>query len=140
MGLYELVGGFLRWNTRVNAYLLGLTDLYPPFRLADNSSEDHPYPVQVEFAVPDRSNRFWAVPLLGILIKLIVLIPHLILLYVLGVVAGIVQLVLWIPVLFGGTYPGWGYELVGGFLRWSTRVYAYLFGLTDQYPPFRLGR
>ena len=29
-----LVGGWLRWQTRVNAFFLGLTDEYPPFRLS----------------------------------------------------------------------------------------------------------
>lgn len=32
-GMFEFVAGFLRWSTRVNAYTLGLTDLYPPFSL-----------------------------------------------------------------------------------------------------------
>jgi len=29
------VGGWLRWQLRVNAFFLGLTDEYPPFRLSD---------------------------------------------------------------------------------------------------------
>ena len=98
------------------------------------------YDVQVEFTVPAEHNRLWAVPVLGIVVKLIILIPHLILLYVLGIVATVLALVTWIPVLFGGHYPSWGYEIIGGYLRWNTRATAYLFGLTDQYPPFRLGR
>jgi len=28
-------GGWLRWQLRVNAFFLGLTDDYPPFRLSD---------------------------------------------------------------------------------------------------------
>ena len=48
------------------------------------------------------------------------------------------QLFLWIPVLFGGHYPKWGYGFVGGYVRWTTRVTAYHFGLTDAYPPFTL--
>ncbi|MFI5269863.1 MAG: DUF4389 domain-containing protein, partial [Chloroflexota bacterium] len=78
----------------------------------------------------------WAVPLLGLLVKLVILIPHLIILSVLGSVLYVVVLVLWIPALFGGHYPTWGYQLVGGTIRWSTRVLAYLDGLTDRYPPF----
>jgi Domain of unknown function (DUF4389) len=32
-GVRDFVVGVMRWNTRVNAYLLLLTDEYPPFRL-----------------------------------------------------------------------------------------------------------
>jgi hypothetical protein len=41
-------------------------------------------------------------------------------------------------VLFGGKYPVWGYSLVGGYLRWSVRVQAFFYGLTDAYPPFTM--
>lgn len=32
-GLHNLVTGYMRLNTRVNSYIMGLTDKYPPFRL-----------------------------------------------------------------------------------------------------------
>ena len=137
---YDVIGGTLRWGANVSAYLYGLTDRYPPFRLGKAAEGEEPYEVDVDFNVPEEHNRLWAIPVIGIVIKLIILIPHLILLYVLGTVAELLALVTWIPVLFGGHYPSWGYEIIGGYLRWSTRATAYLFGLTDQYPPFRLGR
>jgi hypothetical protein len=31
---YGFVGGYIRWNTRVQAYHFGLTDAYPPFSLS----------------------------------------------------------------------------------------------------------
>jgi len=31
--LFDFVVGVMRWQTRVNAFFLGLTDTYPPFRL-----------------------------------------------------------------------------------------------------------
>lgn len=33
-GLHEMVTGILRWGMRVNGYLLGFTDRYPPFSLS----------------------------------------------------------------------------------------------------------
>ncbi|MGE5589815.1 MAG: DUF4389 domain-containing protein [Bacillota bacterium] len=33
-GLFDFVGGVLRWQTRINAWFYGLTDKYPPFSLA----------------------------------------------------------------------------------------------------------
>ncbi len=34
-GLFDFQVGLLRWNLRVNAYFLSVTDRYPPFRLHD---------------------------------------------------------------------------------------------------------
>ena len=122
---YDVIGGTLRWGANVSAYLYGLTDRYPPFRLGKAAEGEEPYEVDVDFNVPEEHNRLWAIPVIGIVIKLIILIPHLILLYVLGMVATVLGLVTWIPVLLNGHYPSWGYEIIGGFLRWSTRVNAY---------------
>jgi hypothetical protein len=96
------------------------------------------YPVSVEFIIPAHHNRFWAIPLLGYLIKVIVIIPHVVAMGFVSLVVGLAMFILWIPVLFAGHYPRWGYALVGGWLRWQLRVNAFLFGLTDEYPPFRL--
>lgn len=32
-GMHSFVAGYLRWSTRASAYMLGLTDKYPPFQL-----------------------------------------------------------------------------------------------------------
>ncbi|MDP2675321.1 MAG: DUF4389 domain-containing protein [Dehalococcoidia bacterium] len=96
------------------------------------------YSVSVQFTIPARNSRFWAFPLLGYVLKQIVLIPHVIVLFFVGVLVMLSQLVLWVPVLLLGRYPKWGYTLVGGYIRWTARIQAFSFGLTDQYPPFRL--
>jgi hypothetical protein len=133
---YVLTGGYLRWNTRVTAFLVGLTDEYPPFTFRSVREDGRPFLTQVRFSIPEHHSRLWAIPLLGLAIKLVILIPHYIILSVLGLVSAVVSLVLWIPVLFGGRFPGWGYQVVGGTLRWSVRVLAFSYGLTDRYPPF----
>jgi len=93
----------------------------------------------VLFAVPPNNSRFFAIPLLGGLVRFILMIPHLIVLYALTIVViYIFTLFMWAIVLFTGRYPPWGYSMVGGYLRWTTRVSAYLLGLTDKYPPFQL--
>jgi len=132
---YSLLAGTIRWGVRIQAYAFGLTDQYPPFTLGNRADT---YPVQVTIIPHPRYNRAWAVPIAGFLVKLILLIPHIFILYVFGSVVGFLQYVLWIPVLFTGTYPDWGYDMVGGYLRWSVRVTAYLYGLTDAYPPFQM--
>lgn len=94
------------------------------------------YPVTVDFIIPSRNSRFLAIPLLGFLVRYLFLIPHYIALILLGVIVTLTQVFLWIPVIVGGRYPRWGYVFVGGYIRWTTRVTAYHFGLTDAYPPF----
>lgn len=134
---YSLVTGTIRWSVRVMAYQFGLTDQYPPF--GPGNEGEVVYPVRVTFQPQSRYNRGFAIPVVGYFIKYVLLIPHSILIAVLGFVVGLLQLVLWVPVLFTGQYPSWGYDLCGGYIRWTTRSYAYLLGLTDQYPPFQMG-
>jgi hypothetical protein len=130
-----LVGGTLSWQTRVMAFYLGLSDKYPAFSLADPGGTEEAHML---LQPAPTANRLYAVPVLGFVVKAIMLIPHLIVLYVLYLIAMVVMLVAWIPVLLSGTYPSFATTMVGGTLRWYTRVYAFYFGLTDAYPPFRL--
>lgn len=131
---YSVTTGVLRWGVRVGGYYFGLTDKYPPFSM----SGDDDYPIQVSFQYPSNPGKMYAIPLIGYVIRVVLLVPHLIALYVLGAVVGIMQLFLWIPVISSGQYPEMGWSVVGGYLRWSARVYGYLYGLTDEYPPFQL--
>ena len=103
----------MRWNTNATAYLYGLTDRYPPFRFGKAAEGEEPYEVDVDFNVPEEHNLFWAIPVIGILVKLIILIPHLILIYVLAIVVTVLGLVTWIPV--AATIPPGGTKF-GGFL------------------------
>jgi hypothetical protein len=127
---WTLTAGLLRWYARVTFYTYGIRDNYPEFSMDA--------PGDILFERPETSSRFWAIPIIGVTLKFIILIPHYIILYVLGIVAGICQLVIWIPVLFTGQYPGWAFTLNAGLTLWTTRVYAYTLGLTDQYPPFSM--
>ena len=132
---YTLVGGYIRWIKRVSAYFVGLSDRYPAFSLADEYEGDMQMMIQ---ATPN--NRLYAVPILGYIIKYIMLIPHWIILFVLGFVIALLQLVVWIPVLFTGQYPQWARGLNEGTIRWAARVLAFRYGVTDVYPPFQLER
>ena len=128
---YSLVGGYYRWMARVTAYMLLMVGPYPPFSTGPG------YPVEVDFDRSTRLNRLWGIPLLGIAVRAILLIPHLIALWILSIIAWLISLFAWIPVLLFGRYPGIGYDLVGGYLRWSTRVSCWLLLMAGPYPPFR---
>lgn len=130
---YDLLGGYYRWYTRVLAYMLLMVGPYPPFTTRRG------YPVEVDFDRSTRLNPLWGVPMFGVAVRALLAIPHLIVLWVLGVIAGLISVFAWIPVLIYGRYPGVGYELVGGYLRWSTRVSCWILLMAGPYPPFRTG-
>jgi hypothetical protein len=127
---FGLNAGAIRWLTRMSVYGFGLTDKYPEFSMES--------PGDIVIERPETSNRLWAFPLLGIVVKSIILIPHFIVLYVLAIVVGLAHLVIWIPVLLTGQYPNWGFSLSRGYTLWTARLYAYFLGLTDAYPPFSM--
>jgi hypothetical protein len=114
------------------------TGMYGSPELGQFREQRSSYPVQVDFIIPAHNSRFYALPVLGYVVRYLFLIPHLVVLAFLTFAVALLQLVLWIPVLIGGKYPRWGYSFVGGYVRWSTRLNAFMLGLTDAYPPFRL--
>lgn len=70
------------------------------------------------------------------LLRIILVIPHLIVLALLGIVAGILILIAAIMILVQETYPDGIYGYLRGYQRWNVRVLSYLGSLADEYPPF----
>lgn len=97
------------------------------------------YPVKVEIPQQEKYSRGLALATLLLFIpKAIILVPHFIMLYVLGLVAFICMVLAQVVVLFTAKYPKSMFDFVAGTTRWQTRVNAYFLGLTDSYPPFQL--
>jgi hypothetical protein len=74
-------------------------------------------------------------PFVGLFVRFLVLIPQFIVLSILGLIVGLSLIVLWIPILLTGKYPGWAISLYGTLFRYSARVSAYLLFLPVPYPP-----
>jgi hypothetical protein len=89
--------------------------------------------ILVAFAEPAQQDR------LTVLVRIILAIPHLIVLWALGIAAEVVVIICWFAALFMGRLPDSLAEFLAGYLRWASRFYSYLFLLTDKYPPFELG-
>jgi hypothetical protein len=105
---------------------------YGQLPAADLRAVTGPAPVLVSFPAPAPQAR------LTVAFRALLVIPHSIVLWAFGIAAGIVVVISWFAALFTGQMPTWAHVFVTGYLRWTTRVYAYLFFLTDQYPPFSL--
>ena len=121
-GLADFLVGWLRWSTRVFAYVGLLTDQYPPFTLADAD-----YPVRVS-AAPGRLNR------LAVLFRIILALPVAILVGILWSGVLLAGLVIWLIVLITGTMPGPAYQAVAAVVRFGARFYGYFYLMSGTYP------
>ncbi len=123
--LWDISLSILRWHVRVSVYAGLMRDEYPPFG-------DQPYPIRLDIIYPTRLSRW------KIFVKWLLIIPHLVALWVLGILSGIATVVAWFVVLITGEYPRTLFDFNVGVLRWSTRVSIYILLMSDLYPPFML--
>ena len=172
-GMFAFVTGVLRWATRVSAFILGLSDRYPPFTLQPVDD----YPVDVVAERPAQSSRiyalftvivevvfiaamialavrfardtgggastgrsfnYWSNAGTGLLLRQIAALPHLFMLFILGIAVFVLWVVVQWVILFSARFPRGMFDFVAGFVRWQTRVTGYALGLSDRYPPFTL--
>jgi hypothetical protein len=68
--------------------------------------------------------------------RLLLAIPHYIVLYVWGILAFFAIVIAWFAIVLTGQYPAALYDFVANLQRYSTAVYGYTALLTDEYPPF----
>jgi hypothetical protein len=128
-GLWNFGVGYMRWRTRTNAYVLLHRDEYPPFSM----DEDAAYPASfVSGDYPAQRNR------LTVFLRLIWIIPIAIYAMIIGLIAAIVYLLMWLLILITGSAPAGLYNFTVGSLRIGTRLEAYMLLLTDEYPPFSM--
>jgi Domain of unknown function (DUF4389) len=68
--------------------------------------------------------------------RLLLAIPHLLVLWLWGIAAAVVVFVAWFALVVTGRYPQAMYDFVAAYLRFSTFVHGYAWLLCDPYPPF----
>ena len=90
------------------------------------------YPIRLEIEYPDRLSR------LTTFFRILMLIPHLIVLIFIEIAALVLLFIAWWAVLITGRYPAGLFNFIAGYFRWGTRVSGYTFLLTDKYPPFSM--
>jgi roadblock/LC7 domain-containing protein len=122
----------LRYNWRVTSFAFFMRNEYPPFDFATTPGQEVPDPAVLTIQDPGEMNRWLP------LIKWLLVIPHLIVLAILGIGVFVVWIVAFFAVLFTGRWPEGMRTFVIGYMRWAMRVNAYIYFLTDVYPPFSL--
>jgi hypothetical protein len=119
----SFLAGFQRWEVRAYAYLLLLTDTYPPFGLLDAD-----YPVSVTVS-PGRLNQA------AVFFRLVLVFPAWIVATILWYGLGpILMIPTWLIVLIRGRMPRPLHEAIAACLRYWARVKGYWYLLTDVYP------
>jgi len=125
-GLRDLGTFYLRWKVRAMAYQALFRDEYPPF-----GDSEYPARLHIELAEFPRDK-------VSVGLRIIYAIPHLFVLFFLGIAWFITSVIAWLAILITGEYPQSLYNFGMGAFRWQTRVEAYLLLLVDKYPPFSL--
>ena len=117
-GVRDFTLYYLRWRVRALAYMALFVDAYPPFG-------DGPYPVSVDVTAPAARDR------VSIAVRLLLVLPHLVVLFLLAIAWVLVTIVAWFSILFRGTYPASAAPFAAGVMRWCVRVEAYMLLLVD---------
>lgn len=131
-GMWNFTLGYLRWGLRLNARINNLCDGYPAFGISATDAQ-----TSIELEYPEKSSR-GSLLLRTFFGFIYVLIPHGFCLFFLSIGAIFVKMIAFWVVLFTGNYPKGMHDYMVGVERWGLRVNAYLFNLTDTYPPFSL--
>jgi hypothetical protein len=122
----------LRYWWRVTTFQTFMRNEYPPFDFGTTPGSEMSDNAVLTIDDPGEMNR-WLV-----LVKWLLVIPHLIVLVFLFIGAAVVVLIAFFAVLFTGKWPEGMRNYVVGVNRWALRVFAYFIFLTDAYPPFSL--
>lgn len=125
VGLWNVVYGFIRWNTRVNVYYSMLRDDYPPFG-------EEPYPMELHLERQERQSRLL---LIG---RIFLMIPLSFWLMIVGIWASILLFISFFAILITGNIPADIFRSLVGVMRYGLRVNLYSYVLTDEWPGFRM--
>lgn len=126
-GLYEFMSGFLRYITRLSAYLYLGVDQYPPFSGADDPS----YPVRV--AIAPSLARYSRVK---VFFRFFYAILAIVIRYAMGIVISFVAVLSWFAIVITGRQPASLQDALNFALSYTTRADALVFLITETYPPF----
>ncbi|MGB2712390.1 MAG: DUF4389 domain-containing protein [Conexibacter sp.] len=126
-GLYDFVGKALRFTTRVNGFYYLMTDRFPSF----GGEEGSDYPVRLVIPAPQERYSRWKTGL-----RIIIAIPVMIVVYLMGLLVGIVGFLSWIVIVIIGRDPQGLFDVMRLGLAYMSRANAYFLLVTETYPPF----
>ena len=118
---HDTLSGYIRYVTRVNAYLLLLANPWPTFGRT-------PYPVDVHIEPPAEQSR------LTIAFRMILAIPALLISSVFRIVNNLIAFLGWFySLIFGRMHEGMR-NTSAWLFKYELQTYAYIYLLTARYP------
>ncbi|MEX2238852.1 MAG: DUF4389 domain-containing protein [Dehalococcoidia bacterium] len=130
--VFDFVVAVQRIDARVTAYLASMTDHYP----SPSFEEDPRDAAKLTIAYAEELNRFLNFPIVGFVIKLVLCIPHLLLLIFALVVSFALIFLAQFAILFSGRFPPGMFRFCAGTFQYQYRIFAFIYHLSDRYPPF----
>jgi hypothetical protein len=124
--IFDYMVGVARWNWRVQAYVLLMTDRYPPFTLKDVA--DHPARIEIEY--PETVARWRP------LVQWLLVLPYAIVSSILARVVWILAFFAFFTILFTKRIPAGMFRMMVIPLRWEMRTNTYTWFMVTRYPPF----
>lgn len=127
---YRLNLGIMRLSTKATFFVYGLTDKYPGFSMKINDD------FSVDMAVPNDPKRLYAFPVVGFLIRIVLMIPYAIYTSIITQAGQLAIFAATFVVFFKGDYPESFYEIARDSVRVTLASSAYFAGFSDGYPSF----
>ena len=132
-GLYDLMAMYERYNTRASGFLVGFSEVYPPFDFASGPHDNNAYP-PIRLNLPEPPETVSRVAALNWILA----IPHYIVVAIFGIGAAVVAIVGWFAVLFTGAWPSGMRDFLVRFENYYFRVWTYVTMVENDYPKFGL--
>lgn len=129
---FSVTTGTLKLATKTGLFFVGLTNKYPGFTF---KIEDK---ITLDFKYPKNPSRFFAIPILGGVARIILLIPYSIYTQAISNGAFFGAIVSSFPVFFKGRYPESTYEMGRDATRLGLSEMMYFAGISDSYPSFSI--
>ena len=131
-GFRDAAAYALAYSAQLDAYIFLLTDRYPNsdplLALGEVPTRSDPIRLQAdEDLLRSRLTVFF---------RLLLAIPHLIWLYLWGIVALLAAIVNWFATLIRGSSPDGLHRFLSTYVRYATHVYAYIYLTANPFPGF----
>jgi hypothetical protein len=124
--MWDYMAGFYRWTLRVTAYLLLMTDRYPPFTLGETADDNvhlhAEYPVRVERWRP--------------FVAWLLVLPYLVVASLILAVAQVCSFLAFFTIIFTKRIPDGIFDIMRVALNWQMRANLYSYWMSTRYPPF----
>lgn len=131
--LYSMMVLYERYSVRASGFLLGFSEVYPPFDFKTGGADNDAYPpIRLNLPEPPESGSR------KLALNVLLAIPHYIVVAIYGIGAMVVAVVAWFAVLFTGSWPEGMRRYLVRVLNYYYRVWLYAAMVETDYPKFGL--